>query len=608
MLQHEVRVQPKDVLSGVQERSHLYETLAALPFEVRSGAVTMFDHTTQTVVIGVEQLMQKGITDQRCLDFIILHELGHFKELSEDPDGFMTVIDEADRSDGLGRAYFNFYNVLMDIYVNTNTRNKAPIYGAGDFSPEIKELYRDKLFAERNFSELPFSKQYIYYLLNLGMGVESDLTLSSEVREMVEEPLHVLGQPYETKEIIDTFLRPALGQRRSVDWSASLSQRKWVIDQTFRPVFERLVAIDQEAGRDPNQGWNTAELVEVEASPEDLKNAIGVVRERRRQESRSRAESIKDGRARTAERLASEHLSPEEAEGFTQTYTRIEVVMYELAALLKRLAQRDVEYKQEERGYFRSGSSLDIDQAVREWGTIATVPENAQVMRRAVYREVATTAPREVRVWLNLDLSGSMSDDIQLLRDLSVVFSGALQTLSVGAKLGQHQLRGSLGIVGFNSALVEILPLTKDPSFSHIAAAYKYLVPAGDTHEYHGLERIVEETRRDPPSTERVDIVIGITDGDTVELERSIECIGELESLGAKVFAFHFTRRYVPRHSGVVSRGADAQHEAPHGGEQGTFERVWGARGCCVRRADQVLPAVRRQLRDLLRKGEGESR
>lgn len=592
-------------LERIQDKGGAYEMVSRLPFSIRIGEQTAFDHTKKTVIIGTKQLSDIGISDPAIVDFIVLHELGHFKELADDPVGYKKVIDEGTRKDGLGKAYFRFYNALMDIYVNTNTRNKAPVFGGSEFSQEVKECYREQLFKERDFTKMPLSTQYSYALLNMGMGIAADLTVAPAVRAELDKEINLYGTRYTTQEIIDTFLVPAIGTRSSKEWQATISQRKTIIDETFRRSFERLVEKDVKEGEDPNQGSGTGDLEGVEASPEDFKKAIEEVERQIAEQNKSAAEKAAEERGKGVDKIAQKHLTPEEAQDFRETVERVQPTIIELVNLYQQIVRKEFDTKKTEQGFFKRGSSLDINRAVSQFGKIRDLPEESQVMMKDVYQEVVTYQPQQIRNWLSLDLSGSMIGDIGLLRDLSVAFSGALQTLSMGAALGEHGLQGSLGIVGFNDDLIPILPLTQDPTYEHIAQSYKSLAANGGTAEHTALQKIVDEIKKDPPREGRVDIVIGITDGETNNPEKSKQLVKELEQLGVKLLAFRFTRGYVapdvkPDPKQAAEEAANKLNEPPPPPPT-TFGDIWGAHGAVVRRAKDVIPAVRRGLEDLLR-------
>ena len=149
------------------------------------------------------------------IDYIICHELGHLKELYNDPEGYGRIIAEGDRADGLGQVYFRLYNCLMDIYVNTNTAQRFPLYRGSEpnaFAPIVNELYAQKLFPDKNLQSNPLSIQFSDYLLLLAMGVADQYQVSPEATEALSTPFtDHSGQNYSTQELVDTFLRPIPG-------------------------------------------------------------------------------------------------------------------------------------------------------------------------------------------------------------------------------------------------------------------------------------------------------------------------------------------------------------------------------------------------------------
>ena len=599
-----------DMLTQVQGKEAAYEGLTGLPFHVRTGSQTAFDHTTDpgTVILGVGQLQKLGVVKQSHIDFICLHELGHFKELSDDPVGYRSVIDEGKRADGLGQSYFRFYNALLDIYVNRNTANRAPVYGdgRGGFSPEIRELYTQHLFKDRDLTSLPKSTQYSYALLNIGMGTGGDLTVSPEVRDALDKPLKHLGRELTTSEIIETFLVPAIGVRATREWRATVTERKSVIDKTCRKRFEELVSIDKAEGRNPNQGSPGGDIEGVEPSIGDLDKAVERAREIQKEANKSAEEKAADQREKAAADQARKHLSEEEAKDLAETHRRVYAQILQVADIFREIVRTEVDHRKEQQGFFKSGQELDVAEAVERFHTIQTNPGQARVFTRDTYAEVLTEQPQHVRVWGVFDLSGSMSGDIKLVRELSVIFSGATQTISVGAELEQHSLKASFASVGYNDDAFEILPLTDNPTYADIAQSYRKLQADGGTYEAPALRMVADRIDKLERSESVVDIVVVITDGETKWEEESREVIKKLQELGAKLMAFQFSRGYIVPDVKPTEGPGPAEGMMPFARpepESGTFGRIWGPHGFKVRKADQVVPAVREGLRELLRKG-----
>lgn len=577
-------------LSTTRTKERMYETLSGLPFKVRAGENTAFDHSTNpgTVVLGVEQLARLGITEQNQIDFIVLHELGHFFELSQDPEGYMKVIDEAKRDDGLGTSYFRFYNALMDIYVNRNTRNNAPVYreGSDSYSEEIKEMYTEKLFPTRDLTELPLSTQYSYALLNIGMGVGEDLTLSPEVQSAIDEPLSFVGEELSTTDFIETYLIPAIGRRQINGWQATIGQRKKVIDATLRARFESLVEKDKQQERDPNQGDAKGDIEGFEASPEELEKAIKEAKEIQRKAQRTPEEKAADDREEAVKDLVKQELSPEEAKDFAKTHRRVYPQIVDVANILKSIVRQELDYRKQSKGYFTSGDSLDVNEAVERFHTIQTNPTEARVFKKQVYQAVSTEIPQHVRIWGAVDLSISMKDDIDMVRELCLIFGGAVQMISDGAQLGQHELQASLCMYGYNDDAFEIIPYTGSPTVRNVAKGYKHLVASGVTYEASALQKIADEITNRERGDNVVDIVVAVTDGDTHNPEESISLVDDLTMrLGAKALAFKFSSGY-------------------HGSQDNAdrFGQIWRTQGYRIQGAANVVPAVQEGLRDLLKK------
>lgn len=602
-----------EILTQVRGKTHMYEGIADLPFRVRTGPSTAFDHRTKpgTVILGVLQLERLEVTDPDVIDFIVIHELGHFFELSQDPQGFRTVIDEAKRDDGLGQAYFRFYNALMDIYVNHNTMNRAPQYrdAHGDYTDEIKRLYTEKLFPKRDLTELPLSTQYSYALLNIGMHVGDDLVVSPEVQEALDKSFMRYGEEFTTQEIIETYLIPAIGVQSTKEWRATISERKGIIDATFRKRFEELIQVDQQNEQDPNQGMPDGDLEGFEASPDDLRRATEQAEAIQHQNNKSDEEKAADSRTEAVQEEAEKHLSPDEARDFAETYRRVYPQIVEVAQILKEIVRQEIDYRQETLGHFREGIEPDMEEVVEQFPTIVRNPSQAKVMLKDVYQEVIVEQPQHVRLWPILDLSGSMEDDISLVRDLCVVFSGAAQSITLEAELGQHQLRTSLGVTGYNNEAFEIVPLTESPTYADIAKGYSKLRATGGTYEAPALNKVARQIRRLERGENVVDIVLVVTDGETSVEGESITAIAKLKGLGAKLLAFQFSRGYlVPDQKterkdshGVGSFQYELKRPEP---ESGTFGRIWRENGYVIRGTYSVVPAVRDGLRELLTKGE----
>ena len=582
--------QDSEVLKNVQARQQMYEALTRLPFKVRLGERTAFDHTTTpgTVVLGVAQLGSLGVTDPSKIDFCVLHELGHFTELAQDPDGYKTVIDEGSRSDGLGKAYFRFYNALMDIYVNRNTRDVAPEYRADkEYTDDIKQMYTNHFFANRDFTELPLSTQYSFALLNIGMGVGDDLKVSPEVQKSLDNPLQYLGKELTTKELIDTYLLPVRGRRSTKQWQATITQRKRVIDATLRKRFEKLIEEDKNQGGDPNQGDPNGDIEGFEASPEELQKAYQQAKEIQKKKQKTPEEEAADSREKDVSNAVRSELSEQEAENFAKTHRKVHPQIVEVANILKSIVRQEIDYRRQLKGYFKAGEELDIHEAVERFHTLQSNPTEARVFQKYIYQQQKTEQPQHIRIWGAVDLSGSMDRDIGMLRELCVIFGGAIQMISDGAALEQHNLKASLSIHGYNDNAFEIVPFTDTPTVEDIARGYKKLVAEGGTYEADALRAIQDELTKRERDENIVDIIVAITDGDTREKDESISLVDSLKkNHGIKALAFKFY---------PGSQRSDTVRPAAQGSY---FQEIWREDAYEIQGAHNVVPAVRAGLRE----------
>ena len=438
------------------------------------------------------------------------------------------------------------------------------------------------------------------------MGVGDDLVVSPEVREALDAPIKHIGKPYSTREIIETFLVPAIGLRTTGEWQATVSERKSVIDRTFRKRFEALMEIDKKEGRDPNQGSASGDLEGVEASTGDLDKATQIVERIQREANKSPEERAADQRGKSVGEQAGKHLNEEEARDFTNTYQKVYPQILQVAETLKEIVHTEISHRKAQQGFYISGQHLNIDEVVERFHTIQRNPTEARVFERDVYEEVLTEQPQHVRIWAVYDLSGSMDGDIQLVRELSVIFAGAVQQLSLGAELEQHPLRASFAAVGYNDTAFQILPLQDGLTYGDIARSYSKLKAEGGTYEAPALQMVADQMSALDRDENVVDIVVAITDGDTSIPSESLDLVRKLEGLDAKLLAFKFGRGYlVPDAKPQVGDpgtdpGAFFKRPEP---ESGQFSQIWGRHGYEVRKAHQVVPAVRDGLRQLLRGG-----
>lgn len=238
-----------------------------------------------------------------------LHELSHFCDLAEDPEGTMKNFEYigekakktgknilrkweekygADDSDFIEKIkrqiptskkdpsktmsaieqaaykiHHTFYNIFDDIYVNNLVSRKAPNFEKGTGGGEkIKKLYKEKLFAENDFLKLPRHLQFVYKFIREEMAEDEEAVLSDEVKDIMEQKIKFQGRGYSPKEIVENFIKPKKGRE------TKSSQRNFVLKNTLEPIFEKLLAKDLEE-------WNPEKPQEREREQKEGESQVG---------------------------------------------------------------------------------------------------------------------------------------------------------------------------------------------------------------------------------------------------------------------------------------------------------------------------------------------
>lgn len=593
-------------------RMPVYQTFAeSAGFSVEFGDKTCFNHTEGAVVLEREGTLRTLREKPDRVDFDVFHELGHYKELYDDPQGYKKVIEEGSKPPD-GKSIFRLYNCLMDIYVNTNIANRLPQYrGSGGFSDDVVDYYRRDLFPTRDWSDPkknPLCFQFSDYLLQLGMGAEEGITLSPEVRNVLAEGTTFAGQHYSFKELIDQYLRPVLHPLPGDSWTGAISQRKYVIDEAIRPIFERLLQQDKAQGREQQIKEGGEGKQKGQPSLEDLKNALPGAEQWARDKKLSNADKASKERKKQIEDIAkAEQLTPEEAKDFAERFERLQPIINDLAKRWDELAIPSTLWETREIGHFTTGSNFDVRMGVARFSDIVENPAKAEVMTRRLLEPTEVIQPKEILLWVLPDLSGSMKDDQEVLRDLCLVLAASMATRNLDAEIHGGESRCTLGIEGFHKITIPLLQPTKEIKIRDIMRIYKQLVANGDdTNDDLALAEVAKthtgEHRERLRSGEVVELLLEITDGCTRNSERTKALIGRLEGNGTWCRSIKINRHggapdvkpkeELPADGGEGVVKDPPKPAAPPQGEADQFREIWGLRGRIVPSAKYLPQAV----------------
>jgi len=238
---------------------------------------------------GVVHLNTKWFADkdfsQEQILWANLHELSHFRDLTQDPEGVMKnfeyIREQAKRTGALilqkweqkygstdpefidrmkkqrpiskkdptktmnaveqaaYKIHHTFYNVFDDVYVNNLVSRRAPRFESeGADGEEIEKLYREKLFSETDYSKLPRHLQFLYKLLREEMVPNEEVILNDEMAGAMQRKIKFQGREYRPKEIMEQFIKPRGGR------DTKASRRYFVLQNTLEPVFMELLMKD----------------------------------------------------------------------------------------------------------------------------------------------------------------------------------------------------------------------------------------------------------------------------------------------------------------------------------------------------------------------------
>lgn len=609
----------------VERHRSEFETFArqsgfSISFSDEGG--TCFNHDRRTVVLDIPQMVELSGGSEKLFNYIVMHELGHLKELSDDPQGYERLISDVSTDGARGKIIFKLYNCLMDIYVNTNTANRAPIfsapYGKGIFDESVRSLYRDQSFKDRDLQSNPLCIQYAYALLNQGMEVGEDLVVSPEVAEALAAPLKLAGgAEVSHQELIDQYLRPVIGSSSAPGaWRATIGQRKTLIDRTIRPIFEKLMAIDSERG-ETFEG-----MAEVHGEKTDL--AKDLLREIKRMVKeanatpKERAEAALKKSA-TAEAEAAK-LSPEEAKNFAETYQKAYPAMLELAELWRSIRDKRFVSEMVRQGYFNTGSDVDINEVIRKFPQIRLNPGRpVDIMTRQIPEERVILEPKRIWVIVSVDCSGSMADCVEQTQQTVVAVAGSIAIINKEEGDRNEILEGQLSVVGFEETSHTFLHSKDTTTIRQIAAVYKDIHAGGGTSDHTALQTVCGWIESDPElqgkivSGEILPVLIEITDGDTSDQNQTKREIARLARLGVRSAAIRFGGLVRPDSieemkrlaRGELSREKQRElEEAMRGKEATTFGEIWGPAGYRVWGVGEVRGAMTLALRDLISQAE----
>lgn len=372
------------------------------------------------------------------------------KEPKDKPEKWLTNIEWT-----AYKIHHTFANVMRDIFVNNDISERIITFEEEDRGgQEVKRLYKEQLFKDTDYVNLPRHLQYVYKLIREEMVKDETVIVTPEVESALQKTFFIQGKRCSTTDIIQEYLRPISGKK------ANLTSRLAILENTLESVYNELLErdlkdwkpelpqnrrTDQNGGGGENSANDQDDTTQEEAEDKNNKKSgsmgnpfaddykkqdnnnpdkidhsdIDKWLDKQAQDKKADTEGEK-----TAEQKAKE--AQEEMDkkwcadnkinrGSYRRYKEIEnqvrPYMQSLSQLWKKIIYGSgrESFRQKE-GFYRDGE-LFVPQAIEEWPKIIKGDyENIRIMKKDVEKERLVQKPELIRVHLVCDQSGSMFD------------------------------------------------------------------------------------------------------------------------------------------------------------------------------------------------------
>jgi hypothetical protein len=421
------------------------------------------------------------------------------------------------------------------------------------------------------------------------MGIKDQYTFSQEIEDIFDKPIVGPGRRITTvSDFINQYLTPSYTSGRSPNQD-ELKIQKYVIDKYLKPIWESLLKRDIEAGRTITV---KEELIDGDISDEDVER-ISRIKKERQKDSNDRAKDL-------AKRQLDDVLSdvPEkERDDFFKTLDELKPVIAELVEIWRRIV-RPTDHISKELVDGQTDGSVNVKNAINRFADLQNNPSTARVFEKRKIVHTISHEPKNIDLYLLLDLSGSMGELIPAIKKTFTAIGASIISFNEAAKAQGLDVSISLNIVGYSDGAKSIL--SGDLDIRSMVKAFEKLVTYGGTSSHKGLSLILDSwnhlTRSDPNYSERLNILVEVTDGETSSPESSKKYINELANENFICGGIKFTSGYKP--DGNESEVKRSTHEpfSPHD----TFREIWGNRGKTISHIGLLTKTIAGFLKEVL--------
>ncbi len=488
------------------------------------------------------------------------------------------------------KFYHTFYNIFDDIHVNAQVSRGAPAYERGTSGgDEVERLYREKLFANTDYTKDPRHLQFIYKLIREEMVPGETVTVTPEVEEALSREYMFQGKKLTAKRIIEQFMKPKRGR------DTKAVTRDFILKRILEPVFDELLLKDleewqpqspSEKQEDQGEGEEQAEGDPnpfapqykdfADNSPDQIPEADmegwQAHHDKEKKLKEVKANQTPEQRQNDAQRMEDKQWCEENKIEYStlQKYREIEREIAPHLEELSRLWRHIIfgEHSETSRnleGHYRTGTELDIPHLITHSpGVVSENPavavdaiERSRDMKRDIVTEHLVRKPELIRVRLVGDMSGSMIDaqfggkKQRVLQQCVVLILSSLREFNTYLNQTRRQTKSKLEVDTetwvFGSDAKKTKSLRgkngmRDEQVEIVRSFEDLEINRGGTQDHQVFEKIDEELtsedRKKIAENKILDIVLEITDGQSESPELTRKAVDSLLDAGMVARAF----------------------------------------------------------------------
>jgi len=515
-----------------------------------------FDHQRKEVVVS-PRLIEGLNLEKEEKKYIFLHELGHLIQLFQDPESYLESFEipkkkaesKSEYQNEYQRAWRNFFNVFFDIHANSIIRAQMPSYQTGGRLEKIPEnLYAQKAFPVRDYSQYPLSVQFLNYLLRRAMVPTEEIVVSEQVKEILDRERIFFGRRYDS-------LKDFVG-KEIFNPAKTIKSEMFILKDVLMEIYEKLLEEDAKSGRIKDIPASIGDIsMDGDISENVIRDIVKGIKETKKSGDERRKENLRKQFEKWAK---GKGFSEKEIKRFEEIQERTFKIIDDLKNLWQNFIQKSVEIERGRVGGFKTGTSISSQEVIRELPVLLTQPSEAKIFVRYLPETRSESIkPRKINLELIVDLSGSMDEkkreavqEVAYAINKSLINFYRTGALSVVDQGTEFPVTINYRILGFGDSVEELTETTdeerrerikkdipnRDLDEELLKAVLKIEeINLGGTQDSLALEKVKDlitpEIRSNLENSDEILVILEITDGETATLQQSKALVQEFNAI-----------------------------------------------------------------------------